>query len=179
MLLTKATPMASPPPPAPHPPPRCPGRIHAESTKNATNPTCKPVDHASGLPSEACSKNISVSGAMRVQRLSHDAYVGDAGLFHSVHHGSECTERYVLVGAQEHGLVLRIADLLPELRFDLIDVDGIITEKHALVLVDADHHALFGDFLDGARLWDVNFDPRLQHRSRDHKNDQQYKHHVN
>src|SRR6266704_5227235 len=74
--------------------------------------------------------------------------------------------------------MLRIADFLLQLIRNLIDVDGIVPEKYPLLLVNTDHQALFGDFLHRAGFGNSNLDPRLQHRRRDHEDNQQYKDNV-
>src|SRR5215468_3907626 len=112
ILLTNETPIASPPPPAPQTSPRRPGKITPNRITNPANATCKPADQANGLPSPACSKNISASACIRVQRLRHDAHVRDSGTFHSVHHCCERPKGHILIGADEDRLILRIADLL-------------------------------------------------------------------
>src|SRR5215468_22801 len=106
MLLTNDTPIASPPPPAPHTSPRRPGKMMPNRITNPANARCRPADQASGFPSPACSKNISASACIRVQRLRHDAHVGDAGAFDCVHHRGKRAERHILVGANEYRLVL-------------------------------------------------------------------------
>ena len=85
---------------------------------------------------------------------------------------------HVFIRAHEDELVLRIANLLLQLGADLVDVDGVVAQKHPLLLVNADHHALFGDLFHGARLGDIHFNPGLQHRRRHHKDDEQHQHHV-
>src|SRR6266404_5051624 len=74
--------------------------------------------------------------------------------------------------------MLRIADLLLQLIADLVDVDGIISEKYPLLLVNTDHQTLLSDFLDRTRFGNSNLYARLQHRRRDHENDQQHKYNV-
>ena len=46
--------------------------------------------------------------------------------------------------------MLRIANLLPQLGADLVNIDGIVTQEHFLLFVNADHQALFGDLFDCA-----------------------------
>ena len=96
------------------------------------------------------------------QRLSDDADVGDARLFYRIHDGGEGAEGHVLIGADKDELVAGIANLLAELGGDLVDVDGVVAEEDALILIDGDDDAFFRDFLDGAGLGDADFDPRLQ-----------------
>src|ERR1700730_19041065 len=98
---------------------------------------CKISDQLRLRPQRSCSKKISALAAMRVQRLSHDTHVGDARLFDCVHDGSEGAEGHIFVGANEDGLVLRVADFLLEPGTDFIDVDGIVAQKDAFLLVVA------------------------------------------
>src|SRR6266404_8623595 len=140
-------------------------------------PTCSPADHARLRPQRSCSKKISPL-AIGLKRLGHDADVSDSRTLHRIHNRCKRAERYVFVRAQEDRLVLRITNFLPQFASYFIDVDRIVAEKYSLLLIDADHQALFGDLLDGPCLWDRNFYPGLKHRSGDHKDDQQDKHYV-
>ena len=115
---------------------------------------------------------------MTSQRLRHDADVGDAGLLHRIHDGGEGAERNVLIGADENRLMLRIANPAPQLRGNLINVDRIIAQEDALLLVNIDDQALFRDLLDGAGTGNIDFDTLLQNRRSDHEDDQQHQHHV-
>ena len=65
--------------------------------------------------------------------------------FHRVHHRGESTERNIFVGAHKNRLVARIANLLPQLAPYLIDVDGVVAQKDALIFIDRDHQPLLGD----------------------------------
>src|SRR5215470_4582476 len=114
MLLTSDTPIASPPPPAPQVDPPWGSRM-PENKAIPRTATCAPAETASGRPSCACSKNISGSACIFVERLRHDTHVADAGSLHCVHHRCEGAERNIFVGANEHGLMLRVADLLAQL----------------------------------------------------------------
>src|ERR1700724_3061475 len=96
---------------------------------------CNASDQVRLRPQRSCSKKISALAAMRVQRLSHDAYVGDARLFYCIHDRSEGAEGHIFVGANEDGLVLRVADFLLQAGADFIDVDGLVAQKDALLLV--------------------------------------------
>src|SRR5215470_13340914 len=151
ILLTSDTPIASPPPPAPHTSPRRPGKITPNKITNPANARCSPTDQANGLPSPACSKNISASACIRIQGLGNDAHVGDAGAFDCVHHRGERAERHIFIGADEYRLILRVADLLAKFCLDLVDIDRIVPKEDALLLVDADHHPFFSDLFHGAR----------------------------
>src|SRR6185437_833298 len=136
MVLTIVTPMALPPPAAPQvAPPLC-AKIEY-SRMNPANPTCRAADHARLGPQRSCSKNISPL-AIGFQRLGHDADVRDPGLFDRIHYGGEGAEGNILVGAQEDRLVLRIANLLPQLCSNLVDIDRIVSQEHALLLINAD-----------------------------------------
>jgi hypothetical protein len=53
-----------------------------------------------------------------------------------------------------------------------VNVDGIVAEIDALVFVDGDDEALLGDFLDGVRFRDVDFDAGLKDGSGDHEDDE-------
>src|ERR1700693_1910845 len=112
----------------------------------------KPADHARERPQLSCSKNISAFCAILLQRLSDDADVGEARLLHRIHDRRESAEGDVLIGADKDELVAGIANLLPESGRNLVDVDGVVAKKDALILVDGDHDAFFRDFLDRARL---------------------------
>src|SRR4029077_7761671 len=90
--------------------------------------------------------------ATLLQRLSHDAHIRKARLLDRVHHRSESTEWHILIRSNENELAPRVADFLPQLVADFIDVDRVISQKHPLVLINRDHHALFGDLLDSAGL---------------------------
>src|SRR5580693_6767620 len=115
---------------------------------------------------------------MTVERLRDDANVSDPRLLYRIHDGREGPEGHVLVRSDKNRLVLRIANLLPQLGCNLIDVDGIVPQKDALLLVHADDQPLLGNFFDRARLGDAHLDPRLQHRRRHHENNQQHQNHV-
>src|SRR6266852_1040359 len=120
------------------------------------------------------SVSVSVMAAMGIHGLRNYAHVADAGLFDGVHHGGESAKRDIFIGAQINRLMLRIANLLPQARSNLVDVDGIVAEKNFLRLVDADHEAFFGDLFDGARVGDVDFDSGLQYRRGHHENNEQH-----
>src|ERR1700730_4070277 len=106
---------------------------------------CKISDQLRLRPQRSCSKKISALAAMRVQRLRDDTHVGDARRFHGVHDGGESAEGDIFVGADEDGLVLRVADFLFKFGPDLVDVDCVVTQKNPLLLVDADYQTFFGD----------------------------------
>jgi len=76
-------------------------------------------------------------------------------------------------------LVARVANFLLEAGGDLIDVDGVVAEEYALILVDRDDGAFLGNLLDGAGFGDANFDARLQNGSRNHKDDEQHENDIN
>src|SRR5215469_10387639 len=137
-----------------------------------TKPTCRAADRAKLGPQRSCSKKISPL-AMGFQRLRHDADVSDTRLLDCVHHRGECAEGDVFVGAEINRLMRRIANLLLQHRGNGIDVNRIVAEEDALLLVDADDQALFGDLLNRSCLRDVDFNARLQHGRGDHENDQQ------
>src|ERR1700674_3383318 len=101
---------------------------------------------------------------MRIERLGDDATVADARLLYCIHHRGEGAERYVLIGADKNGLMLRVPYLLTQLCANLINVNRIVAQINPLLLVDADHQPLFGDFFYAASFWDVDLDARLKHR---------------
>jgi hypothetical protein len=115
---------------------------------------------------------------MGIERLGDDAHVADARLLYCVHHCSERPEWYVLVGADEDGLMLRVPYLLTQLCSNLINVNGIVAQINTLLLVDADNQALFRDLFYAASLWDVDLDAGLQHRRCHHEDDEQNENHV-
>src|SRR5215468_5471521 len=108
---------------------------------NPATAMCSASDHARFFPQRSCSKKISALAAMGVERLRHDADVANARLFYRVHHRGKGPKRNVLIGADENRLMLGIANLLLQLGRDLINVYRIVSEKHALLFVDADHQA--------------------------------------
>src|SRR5258708_2252761 len=112
-------------------------------TMASVNPTCNPAEHARLCPQRSCSKNISVL-SMGLKRLGHDAHIRNPGRFHRVHHRGEGAKGHVFVSPQKNRLMLRIAHLLPQLLSNLINIDGIVSQKYALLLVNADYHSLFG-----------------------------------
>src|SRR6266853_6947457 len=115
------------------------------------------------MPVSYMSISVSVTAALGIHWLRNDTHIADARLFDGVHHGGEGAKRDIFIGAQINRLVLRIANLLPQARSDLVDVDGIVAEKNFLRFVDADHEALFGDLFDRAGMGDVDFDSGLQY----------------
>ena len=116
--------------------------------------------------------------AILFERLGHNADIGDARLFDRVHDGGEGAEGHVLIGAYEDELIAGIPNPLPQLGRNLIDVDGIVAQEHALILVDGDDRTLFGDLLHSAGLRNIDLDARLQHRRRHHKDNEQHQHHI-
>src|SRR6266568_3423001 len=95
-------------------------------------PTCSPADHARLRPQRSCSKNISVL-AMRLKRLGHDADVGNSRAFHGIHDRSKRAEGHIFVCPKKNGLMLRVANLLPQLGANFIDIDRIAAQKNALL----------------------------------------------
>src|SRR5882724_3144345 len=115
---------------------------------------------------------------MRLHGLRHDAYTADARLLDRIHYGGEGAEGDVFIGADEDGVVARIANLLAQLRADLVDVDSVVAEENTLLLVNGDDKALFADFLDGACFWNAHVDAGLQHGGGDHEDHEQHQDHV-
>src|SRR5437660_9833633 len=103
---------------------------------NAAKARCNATDHASRRPQFSCSRKMSALATIALERLGHDTYVADAGLFHRVHHRSESAEGHILVRSQEDGLVLRVADLPAQLAPDLVDIDRIVAQEYALTFVN-------------------------------------------
>src|SRR5438270_9883207 len=135
-VLTRVAPMASPPPPAPQP---CP--LGSESTAEYTSrpavmAKCRPTDHARARPQRSCSKKISAFAAILFQGLGHDTDIRYPRLLHCIHHCGKCAEGDVLVRAHKDELVARVANLLPQLDPDFIDVNGVVAQEDALILVD-------------------------------------------
>src|ERR1700692_460415 len=120
-----------------------------------------------------------VMAAMTIHWLRNDAHVGDARLLDGVHYGREGAKGNILIGAQINCLVLRIANLLLNDSSDLVDIDGVVTQKNFLRFVDANYETFFGNLLDRAGVRDVHFDTGLQDRSGDHENDKKHQDNVN
>ncbi len=59
-----------------------------------------------------------------------------------------------------------------------IDVDGLVLQEDILFAVDGDDHALFGELIDGARLWNGYFDAGLKHRRGEHEDEQKHENDV-
>ena len=78
---------------------------------------------------------------MAVNRLSHDAHIGDAGLFDRIHHRGKSAKGNIFISPNEDELVLRVAYLLMQFRGDFIDIDWVIAQKNLLLLIDADDGA--------------------------------------
>src|ERR1039458_6323953 len=140
----------------------------------AVTATWKPADQPRARGQLSCSKNISAFCAILFHRLSHDADVGDAGLFYCVHDSGESAEGDVLIGADKNKLVMGIANLLAKFGGDLVNVDGVVAHEDALIFVNGDNGAFLRDFFHGARLGNADFDTRLEHWSGHHKNDEQH-----
>src|SRR5690349_13859528 len=121
---------------------------------------------------------MSALAAILLQRLGDDADVVEARLLHRVHDGGEGAERNVFIGTNEDGLAAGITNFLPQPGSDFVDVNGIIAEKYALILVDGEHQTFFGDLLDGSGLGNGHIDAGLQHRSSHHEDDQQHQNHI-
>src|SRR5580698_400417 len=117
----------------------------------------KPADQARARPQLLCSKNISAFCAILFQRLSDDADVGDARLLDRVHNRGKGAEGDVLIGTDEDELVAGITNLLVEAGRDLVDVNGVVAEEDALILIDGDDDPLLGDLFDGAGFGDADF----------------------
>ena len=66
-----------------------------------------------------------------------------------------------VIARSEDG-VLRLLDLSFHFCAELVNVDGIVAEIHFLRFIDRDDEPLFGDFLDGMRLGDVELNAGLK-----------------
>jgi len=66
----------------------------------------------------------------------------------------------------------------PQLRADLIDVDGIVAQKYLLLAVDGDHQTLLGDLFHRLGVRHGHFDAGLQHGRSHHEDDEQYQYDV-
>ncbi len=70
------------------------------------------------------------------QWLRDKADVGNSRLLHRVHNGCEGAERDVLIGPDEDELIAGIANFLAKLGRDFVDINCVVAEEDALVLVD-------------------------------------------
>src|SRR5271169_1016914 len=177
MLLTSTALIASPPlcvPPQFSPRPL--GMMLKIARANSAR--CSATEPTSDRPDVGSCGKMSASAAILLQRLSDDAHVGDPGLLYGVHDGGKSAEGDVLVGTHEDGLAFGIANLLPQLRTNLIDVDGIVAQKYLLLAVDGDHQTLLGDLFHRLGVRHSHFNARLQHRRRHHEDDEQYQYDV-
>src|SRR5437667_9753023 len=141
-------------------------------------PGATPPTTPAGGPSFRARVKMSALATIALERLGHDTYVADAGLFHRVHHRSESAERHILVRSQEDGLVLRVANPLAQLAPDLIDIDRIVAQEYALAFINRDYQPLFRDLLHRTRLGHIHFHTLLQHPRAEHNNNQQHQHHI-
>src|SRR5208337_2544659 len=102
MLLTRVALMAPPlPDVAPQLSPR-PLGIRLPNRASANSILCSATEPIKGRRTLPPVGKMSTSAAILLQRLGHDAHVGDAGLLHGVHHSGECSEGYVFVGAHKY-----------------------------------------------------------------------------
>ena len=100
------------------------------------------------------------------------ADVGEAGYAEGIDYGGEAAEGNGFVATEEDG-VLGMLELFADFVGELVNVDGIVAEVDALGLVNGDDEALLGDFLDGVRFGEIDFDAGLQDGSGDHENDEE------
>src|SRR5579864_7623239 len=128
-------------------------------TMERSKAPCKPSDQASGRLQLSRSRKMSAFAAMGLQRLRDDAHVGDAGRFYGIHHSGERAKRDVFFGAHINRLVLRVAYLLPQLGADFVDIDSVVAQEYTLRFINGNDQPLLGDFLDRARLGNVDFNP--------------------
>src|SRR6266568_2963566 len=151
--------------------------------RNRTQPSkvpCSTIETANDGRIDSLLPNISACRGIGlcIQRLRHDAHVGDAGLLHGVHNGGKGAEGHILIGADEDALALRIANLVVQPVGNFVDVDGIVAQKYALVLINGDDQPLLGDFLHSLRLGNLNLNPRLKDGRGDHEHHEQHQHNV-
>ena len=104
--------------------------------------------------------------------LRDDADVGDAGLAKRVDDAGKSAEGNGFVATEKDGVV-GMLELLFNFVGEVVDVDGVVAEIDALVLVEGDDEALLGDFFDGVGFGDVDFDAGLKDGGGDHKNDEE------
>src|SRR5689334_4099649 len=71
-----------------------------------------------------------------------------------------------------------IAELLAQRWSYFVDIDRIIAEEHALLLVDGDHQSLFSNFFHRAGARHIEFDSRLKNWCGHHENDEQHEHDI-
>jgi len=107
-----------------------------------------------------------------VDGLGDDADVGDAGLTELVDHGGKSAKGDGFVGAQEDR-VTGMFELLFDFGGEVVDVNGIVAEIDALILVDGDDEADLGDFLDCMSFGDVDFDAGLEDGCGNHEDDEE------
>src|SRR4029453_17216352 len=69
--------------------------------------------------------------------------------------------------------------LLPQGWPNLVDVNRIVAEKDALLLVNGNDEPFLRNFLNAARARDIELDAGLQNRCRHHKDNQQHQYDVN
>src|SRR5438128_10216446 len=110
---------------------------------NAAKARCNATDHASRRPQFSCSRKMSALATIALERLGHDTYVADAGLFHRVHHRSESAERQILVRSQEDGLVLRFANIIAPLVCDIIENYRFVSTFYSLAFINRNYKPHF------------------------------------
>ena len=104
--------------------------------------------------------------------LSDDADVGDAGDAKCIDDSAESAEGHGFIGAEVDDVVL-VLGLFLDFIGELVNVDGLVAEIDELVFVHGDDETLFGDFLDGVSLGDVDFDAGLEDGGGDHEDDEE------
>ncbi len=104
--------------------------------------------------------------------LRDNADVGNAGLTKRVDDAGESAEGNGLVAAEKDGVV-GMLELLFNFVGEIVDVDSVVAEIDALIFVEGDDEALLGDFFDGVRFGDVDFDTGLKNGSGDHEDDEE------
>src|SRR5262249_2190986 len=113
---------------------------------------CATADHSSEPRQFSRSRKMLAVAAIFLQWLGDDADVSDACLLHRIHERGKSAEGNIFVSTQINGLTLGVANLRPQARGNLVDVDGIVAQINSLLPVNAQHQPLFGDFFYRPRL---------------------------
>src|SRR5271167_1801497 len=112
MLLTSVALMAPPlPDVAPQLSPR-PLGIRLPNRASANRVLCSATEPIKGRRTLPPVGKMSTSATILLQRLGHDAHVGDARLLHRIHDSCERANGHVFVGTNKYGLAFRVPNLL-------------------------------------------------------------------
>src|SRR5947209_3886972 len=107
---------------------------------------CSTAETTSGPRQGSRKSNISAR-ILALKWLRHNADIGNAGLFHSIHNSSKDAERHILIGAQVNGFLTWVWHSLSQFRRDLIHIDRIASQKDSLLAINRYHQPRLGDFL--------------------------------